>query len=168
MREWEGRGRGWDVRGLWLSHLYAWVIGDLGVAQDKVLLLPLCLEARMLLVHVTLLHRYVTACSIGLGTLAQIVRRFLARWKEEGRVGMGKREEHGHRIQILHVNFVKRFHTYIVHVHHQKCQHMYQRYTCQCSKYRVHTCTSAGTFPKVQVHFVLYLHCVQVACPTIK
>ena len=40
--------------------------------------------------------------------------------------------------------------------------------TCQCSKYRVHTCTSAGTFPIVQVHFVLYLHCVQVACPTIK
>ena len=38
----------------------------------------------------------------------------------------------------------------------------------QGSKYRVHTCTSAGTFPKVQVHFALYLHCVQVACPTIK
>ena len=37
----------------------------------------------------------------------------------------------------------------------------------QGSKYRVHTCTSAGTFFKVQVHFTLYLHLVQVACLTI-
>ena len=31
----------------------------------------------------------------------------------------------------------------------------------QCSKYQVHTYTSAGTYPKVQVYFTLYLHMVQ-------
>ena len=81
------------------TYLHAGIVSDLGVAQHEVLLLPLRLQSRVLLAHLTLLHWDVTTCAIGLGTLAgQIVRGFLINmYKGRGRRGGGRRrrEEEG-------------------------------------------------------------------------
>ena len=83
------------------TYLHAGIVSDLGVAQHEVLLLPLRLQSRVLLAHLTLLHWDVMTCAIELGTLAgQIVRGFLINMYkgrgrraggEEGRRGGGRR-----------------------------------------------------------------------------
>ena len=79
------------------TYLHAGIVSDLRVAQHEVLLLPLCLQSRVLLAHLTLLHWDVTTCAIGLGTLAgQIVRGFLINmYKGRGRRGGGEEGRRG-------------------------------------------------------------------------
>ena len=79
------------------TYLHAGIVSDLRVAQHEVLLLPLRLQSRVLLAHLTLLHWDVTTCAIGLGTLAgQIVRGFLINmYKGRGRRGGGEEGRRG-------------------------------------------------------------------------
>ena len=80
------------------TYLHAGIVSDLGVAQHEVLL-PLRLQSRVLLAHLTLFHWDVTTCAIGLGTLAgQIVRGFLINmYKRRGRRGGGEEGRRGGR-----------------------------------------------------------------------